>query len=155
MAGAARFGRGSLERPEFANDGVVADTRRSTEVGDQFLESLLNTAAKLFKLNYRPDIVRKKLYLSEVSLKSDKHLETACAGFKKFGDKLSDVLGRKFAFSSVAWWTDPETPNRNVQFRFERKLGAAFTEQRYFSSAPMQTEDHLNLLAELEKTLVG
>jgi len=137
------------------NDGVIADTRRSTKVSDQFIENLLNTAAKLYKLNYGPDIVRRKLYLSEINLKSDRHLETAYAGFKEFGDKLFDVLGRKFEFSSVAWWADPETPNRNAQFRFERKLGAAFSEQRYYSSAPMQTEDHLKLLVELEKILVG
>jgi hypothetical protein len=137
------------------NDGVIADTRRSTKVSDQFVENLLNTAAKLYKLNYRPDMVRRKLYLSEINLKSDRHLETAYAGFKEFGDKLFDVLGRKFEFSSVAWWTDPETPNRNVQFRFERKLGAAFSEQRYYSSAPMQTEDNLKLLEALEKILVG
>lgn len=136
------------------NDGVVADTRRSTKASDQFIENLLSAAAKLYKLNYGPDIVRRKLYLSELNLKSDRHLETTCAGFKLFGDKLSDALGRKFELSSVAWWTDPETPNRNVQFRFERKLGAAFSEQRYYSSAPMQTEDHLKLLLELENILV-
>lgn len=71
------------------NDGVVADTRSSTKDGDNFIEDLLKSAAKQFKLNYTPEMIRKRLYLSELNLRCDKTLENACPRLKGFGDKIS------------------------------------------------------------------
>lgn len=135
------------------NDGFVADTRTSTRASDSFLDDLLRGAASQFKLEYKPAKIRKRLYLSDVSLKCDKSLEDACPKLSAFADRVSTALGRPTKFSSVAWWTDPEIQTASVQFRFERKHGAAFSDQRYYSVAPLPTDDHLQLLQELENIL--
>ena len=134
-------------------DGFVADTRSSTDLSDNFLDDLLQRAAKQFELGYKPTTIRKKMYLSELSLHCDKSLEDVCPKLKAFADKVTTALNRSTKFSSVGWWTDPEMQSTLGQFRFERKYGAAFSDQRYYSVAPLRTADHLKLLEELEEIL--
>ena len=50
---------------------------------------------------------------------------------------------------------DPTAPNRLTNFVFERNALVPFSEQRYFSRAPLQTEEHLQLLNEFEELLLG
>ena len=135
------------------NDGFVADTRSTTDSSNEFLNDLLGNAASQFGLGYKPEKIRRRIYLSELSVKCDKSLEDACPKLKAFADRVTTALGRPTKFSSVAWWTDPETQTAIAQFRFERKYGAAFSDQRYYSVAPLRTDDHLELLQELEGIL--
>ncbi len=137
------------------NDGFVADTRSSTDSSDAFLDDLLGSAAKRFGLRYKPERIRKKIYLSELNVGCDKSLEDNCPKLKAFADRVTTALNRPTRFSSVAWLTDPETQAALAQFRFERKFGAAFSNQMYYSVAPLRTDDHRQLLDDLERIMAA
>jgi len=144
------------------NDGIIADTRSSTDDTDLFLNDVLESASKEFNLSYRPGLVRKKLYASEVNVRCDHPLSNLNPKLKAISDKLSTLVTTAlpplpplvFDFSAISFWAELLTPTP-VAFRFERKQNSSFSENRYYSSAPLQTPVHLSLLEELESILSG
>jgi hypothetical protein len=143
----------------FYGDGVVAETWSSTEQGDAFLEDLLHSSAIKYGLPYKPEMVRSKTYISELVVQLDHHLNKLnpkIAGFCKELDKLFakrnlppfEMTGMLFApDTSAASYKPPG-------LQIERKLGTAFTENRFWSRSPFTTSDHLRALEEFEKLLV-
>ena len=57
--------------------------------------------------------------------------------------------------SSLSFWWDYRSSDGRSPFQFERTPDIPFSERRYYSRAPLQTEDHLSLLNEFEDLLVG
>lgn len=56
----------------------------------------------------------------------------------------------KFDFQGISLGTNPELSEKPLLIRFEREVNTVFSENRYFSSAPLETKDHLSLLESLE-----
>lgn len=136
-------------------DGVVGDTRSSTEDTDLFLSDMLASAAKEFSLPYKAEIVRKKLYVSEITVRTGKSLATLNPKLATFATKLALVIGGQPApeLASIGFWPDIlPNPSASV-FRFERKFGAEFSDNRYYTRAPLQTSKHIELLEALETAL--
>jgi len=137
------------------NDGIVGDTRSSTEDTDLFLSDVLVSAAKEFSLPYTPEIVRRKLYVSEMTIRSVKGVATINPKLADFAKKLALATGTDSSpeLASIGFWPDVlPNPSASV-FRFERKWGAEFSDNRYYTRAPLQTGKHLELLRELETAL--
>src|SRR5271166_1810709 len=135
------------------SDGFVVDSRSSTKVSDDFMDEVLTRVAGDFDLAYNPKIVRKKLYASELNVRCKRGLQTLNPKLKDFANKLSKLMHSQVELSSVAFWSEQRASTPFSPFRFERKLNADFSENRYYSAAPLQTEDHLKLLDELEMIL--
>lgn len=136
-------------------DGIVGDTRSSTDDTDAFLSHVLQSAAKEFNLPYKPEIVRRKLYVSEMTVRCIRHLAIVNPKLTEFTGKLTHAVGAKspLEFASIGFWPDV-VPNPGASvFRFERKWGSEFSENRYYTRAPLQTEKHLEILQQLENAL--
>lgn len=135
------------------NDGIVADTRSSTEDTDKFLQDVLDTFAKEFNLPIRNEIIRKKLYHSELIVKTDKSLAFLNPRLSEFTTKLIALTGVKNSAlepSGIKFWA-LDTGNLQLsEFIFERQLGSMFAEQRYWSKAPLATSQHIEMLVLLE-----
>lgn len=140
-------------------DGLVADTRSSTRDTDAFLESMLSLAAQDFGLVYHPNMIQQKLYISELNVRPQHSLSGLNPRLQEFANRITSLSGiqdtHMFEPASISFWPDPSLPIRLAQFQFERKLNTAFSEERYFSRAPLQTDDHLKLLEEFEDLLIG
>lgn len=130
------------------NDGLVADTRSSTEDTDLFLTDVLETAAKEFSLPYKTDVIRKKLYLSELAVRTDKSLAVLNPKLAEFAEELSAITRSPVEFSGIGFWSESE-PAKSA-FRFERKWASEFAENRYYSRAPLSTVKHHAMLDRLE-----
>lgn len=140
------------------SDGVIADTRSSTEDSDAFLKDVLESVTKEFHLSYSPEIIRKKLYTSEVNVRTKCNLNRLNPKLTELNQKFGTMIGRdQVELAGISFWTDqvilqPQVP---LQFRFERKINTPFSENRYYSSAPVQTSQHLELLTDLEKIITA
>ena len=137
------------------NDGIVGDTRSSTDDTDAFLSDVVESFAQRFSSPYTPAIIRKKLYVSELNVRTAKKLMPLNPKLAKFAEKLSAVLPAKLPaeLSGIVFWPDVlPKPDQSI-FRFERKWGVEFSDNRYFSTASLQTDKHLILLEELELAL--
>lgn len=142
------------------NDGIVVDTTSSTAEGDRFIEDALKSAAKEFGLAYQPSIVRKRLYVSTLILRSRPGLLfNINPALEAFGERISETIGNTsashFNLSSISYWTEPNDSGVHKTFTLAPQAGKPFSEGRYFSEAPVKTEDHIRLLAELEQALQG
>ena len=141
------------------NDGFIADTRSSTKDTELFIEDALYSLVKDFGLVYKPEMLRKKLYVSELTLRTDRQLNNINPRMQAFVRKIISMIGTDdpglMELSSLSFWWDFRSSNGQSHFQFERAAGIPFSERRYNSRAPLQTEDHLSLLNEFEDLLLG
>lgn len=134
-------------------DGLVAETRHSTEATDQFLTSLLDLVSKNHGLKFEGNMVQSKRYTSELIVSSDIELDRLSETFSRFAAFLSTLEGASVDYraSAVSFSTDPQNPNSAQHFRFERRVGSRVAENRYFSQAALRTDDHMTAIEEWER----
>ena len=141
------------------NDGFIADTRSSTKDTELFIEDALYSLVKDFGLVYKQEMLRKKLYVSELTLRTDQQLNNINPRMQAFVRKIISMIGTDgpglMELSSLSFWWDFRSSNGQSHFQFERTASIPFSERRYYSRAPLHTEDHLSLLNEFEDLLLG
>lgn len=139
----------------FYNDGIIADTRSSTIHSDAFLEDVLSFAAQHFGVEYHPEIVYRKQYLSELILRAEHDLASACDRIAKLASRLNAIVGpqeQPFKWFGFELRKDPSIQSGPVVplFKFEREVQRPLSDNRYYSSAPLKTEAHEQLLRDFE-----
>lgn len=137
------------------NDGIVVDTRSSTDDCDEFLEDALNWMSSEYGLAAYADIPMKKMYISELNVIFDKQPKIVNPKLVPFIKELSSLIGSEQIgdahFMSLCLSTDQTLSANAPQFRFEREINTPFGENRYYSFSPTTTDVHLDLLAKLEE----
>ncbi len=140
----------------FYNDGVIADSGSSTNHTDAFLEDMYAKFSELFKMPPPESIIRKRVYLSQLYVSTDRSLEIINPKIKLISQYLSETVeegNELFELGGISFWPDQISKVPPAPFRFERKIGAPFSENRYYSVAPLSTDKHLELLDKLESIL--
>jgi len=139
------------------NDGIVVDTISSTQEADRFAANILDSAAREFGFSYEPEMVRKRLYVSTLIVKSDMALDVIHPSLAAFAERISAALGNgrgpKFKLKQLGFWTEPNDNGVHKTFTLMPQAAKLFSEHRYFSEAPLQTQDHFRLLEDLEGVL--
>ncbi len=162
-----RFGLGNFQKDQqnlrvdlsIYNDGLIADTRSSTNDSDVFLDEFLNWISTEFGFMPYNDVLRTKLYVSELVVQTDKSLNTLNPKLVNFAKKITSlIVGHEsnpisFETAGIQLWTNPNIINPPGPFRFERLTDVPFGENRYYSAAPLQTDLHLEILEEFENIL--
>lgn len=135
---------------------VGATTKTSTGDSMFFLTDLLNWAHEKFgidKTRQFPDFFHSMLELeferSLIRFEDFRPIGQAITNLVRgYGFKASD-----FELSGIQISLDPTTqvlPNL-TPFSLERRAGASFRENRYFSQAPLRTDDHMWVISEIER----
>lgn len=140
----------------FYNDGIIADTASSTRHSDAFLEDLLSFAAQHFGVTFRPDIVHQKRYISEMIVRAERDLSVACERIARLALRLTELSGTSESFQWFGFELrhDPKiSAPAEPSFKFEREVQKPSVLNRYFSSAPLQTEAHEELLRDFERIM--
>lgn len=141
------------------NDGLLADTRSSTEDSDAFLDEFLTYMVEEFDFVPYQEVLRIKSYVSELFIRTDKPLNALNPKLEKFAKLITSLIEghshHPVAFETVGitFWTDQTITLPPGPFRFERVSDIPFAENRYYSAAPLQTDAHLEVLMEFEKIL--
>jgi hypothetical protein len=138
------------------DDGLVADTRSSTDDADLFLEDLLSWAAEKYQLPLYSELGVRKIYASEITVSFRKTLDVFNEKFSAFVDAIKPGLpGQKDPMELVAviFGSDPAA-GRQQLLRIEREVSIPFSENRYYSYAPIKTVEHLKLLESFEHKAV-
>ncbi|MGA9770964.1 MAG: hypothetical protein WBV94_18155 [Blastocatellia bacterium] len=140
-------------------DGMVAETRSSTRDSEAFLEGIAEWIVKDFSLVFSPEMIRMKGYVSEVIVTSECLLNSLNPKLDKFANRLSSLVYTQtetyiYQPAALSFSCDLAKGLRPSPFRFERKNDVPFSENKYYSQAPLQTDIHLELLNELEQILV-
>jgi hypothetical protein len=132
-------------------DGFVANCMSSTDESAEFLADLAMWLKNDHGLTVpEPSEVN---HLSQIDFQSDMSLTAVNPSFPHFA-KTFDGFDerRKYEVGSIQFWTEEFGKAGTVAaVRIERKIGAPFSSNHYFSQAPVPTAVHLELIGEFEK----
>jgi len=140
------------------NDGLVADTRSSTEDSDLFLHDCMTWLHEEHGFLKYETVVRKKVYVSELHVTCEQLLNNLNLGLIDYRDEMShhdSGYGKlPVEVTGISLGYDPEdTMSKTINFKFERVVNVPFAQDRYYSLAPFPTQTHLSLLEKLEEIL--
>jgi hypothetical protein len=150
----------AIEKLTIYSDGIIVDTRSSTTDSEKIFEESLEWASEAFGLTYQPEMVTKRIYISEVVVRAEKPLNALNPGLEAFSREISKSfktftgIDVNHELSNVGFHYDAsEMKTPIAPFKFERLEDAPHSLNKYFSVAPLPTEEHLRLLEEFEKLL--
>ena len=135
-------------------NGIVVDTRASTDAGDALLTDIGNWLAKDFGLPAFTDLPVKRLYASELNIFLEKPPTFFNPKLKPFVDAVSATIADDATgpadFMMMQLTTDQTRSPSPSTFRIDREVSTSFSENRYYSYAPIATSAHIKLLQLLE-----
>jgi hypothetical protein len=155
-----KFGKKNIEKVTIYSSGLALDTTSSTRDSEEILEEALTWATEKLGLQYKREMVRRKAYVSQVTFYSGVPLLVVNPHLEALSRKVSEIVSANirlkstFAPSGILLAPDPESQTIPVSaFTIERRQGAAYSEGKYFSTAPLPTDIHLSLLEEFEQVV--
>jgi hypothetical protein len=166
-----QFGMGSLEDngqrfvvTDFIvyNDGIVAICEK-TDWAETFLENVVQWVIAEFGFRTPSSGIR-KLYSSTVVVDFETNLSQLFVSYERIAELISSraviiMPERKpMHFSRMDFEADKTELQGQValpKFILERRGGVKFSQERFFSIAPMHTADHIEVLTEIEKLAAG
>lgn len=158
---AGRIGNDVIDRLVIYNSGILVDTRSNTKTAQSMVEDALTWAMAKFDLNYRPGMVKRFVYLSQLTFYSEVSLNALSPALQKLADRVtaevSKILGEKIEYqtTSLAVQHDPlARKNPIAGFTIQPRVDTPFTERKYFSEAGLPTDLHLAILKEFEADMM-
>lgn len=140
------------------NTLLVVETRSSTADSKQILEDMLVWGAEKFGLNYKPGMIKQFGYVSDLTFHSDAPLLGVSPALNKLAITTSDAVSEiwhepiRYDPMVVTIGHDPLTRKYGIaSFTIQRRAETRFSENKYFSEAPLPTDVHLKLLEQYEK----
>lgn len=142
--------------------GVVVETPASTDVSEAMLQDVLDWGAESFGLSNRPDLIRRKGYVSELVFTSDMMLPTINPAINDLGKRVTESIAKNYhltlpyEISSINLHFDTNLSRQFfAAFRIERFENTPHHEKKYYSGAPLPTAEHIKLLEDFEAALTS
>jgi hypothetical protein len=153
-----RFGDIVIDKLSIFINGILIDTRSSTEDAERVLYDLLEIARKVFGAVVRP---QRMYFVSQLIFRSPLRLGLLNPVLQKVADRLSESVSadmrHSFDFEPTAVLINADLSQTKIapgMFSLERRADIPFEENTYFSNAPLRTGAHIALVEELEKNLI-
>jgi hypothetical protein len=154
-----RLGDIPIDRVSVFLNGIVIDTRSSTENSEKVLNDILTLAREAFGATIKP--VRQS-FVSQFIFRSDMRLAALSPLFPRIADILSQRasadLKHPFSFEPTAILLNVDTSQTKAApaiFSIERRAEIPFAENTYFSSAPLRSAEHIEIVKAFEASLLG
>jgi hypothetical protein len=153
----------TVEKFTIYRNGLLLDTRVSTEVSKQIILEGAEWAASTFGLTFAPEMISRWGFLSSVVFYSD------CPNLLRgspAATKMRDNIQRAVTESSgddtdweptVLTFHSESVPRKPVTapFTIQRRAETSFSENKYYSEAALPTDVHLALLEQFEADVVA
>ena len=139
----------------------------TTEIADKVLDDLITKLEQIFGFRYS-NSKQERIYQSNITVEFKGGLQEKIEGIKK----LQSIINREISRPSLPFeikrlaFGGGDVPNPQLlqlqptiealehsDFLLERRAGAPYEANRYFSVAPIKTADHIKLLELIEREL--
>jgi len=151
---AAGSAQHTIGRAAIFGDGIVVDSALSTDFCEAFLADILSYLSSQFGLTYRPEMIHTKIYTSELIVRTDKDLDGLFAPLAAVREQLDLLTGFRFEPIGFGFSIDLQvSATKPAPFKFEREINKNFSQQWYYSCAPLPTGQHEDLLRRMELLL--
>jgi hypothetical protein len=153
-----KIGNKAIKKLTIYETLIVLETRSNTSESKQLIEELLLWGAAKFDLAYNPGSIKRFGYVSDLTFYSDVPvLGAACPPLMDLAAKasaaLSDIWQEPVQYSpaNLAIGHDPLARKYGIApFTITHRAEARFSENKYFSEAPLPTDMHIAFLEEFE-----
>lgn len=139
---------------EIYKDGIIAETRSSTELAELFLSDAMHFARLEYGLYFEESMIRQRRYGSTLLFESAHGLDRLSNTLSELAAELQSETGRRYEVTGLTMGFDPIEINDGLgSFTIERRIGVPHAGDRFFSIAPLQTEKHIALLERFESLM--
>ena len=160
--GVGRLGDTVIEQLIIYTYGIVLDTRISTQESRRLLEEAFEWGRKELGFAYKPDMVKRWQYASSVTFRSTVQMTGVNSAVEKLAASVAkgvaDAMGENLKYDLAILSVDYDQLTRKHplgRFSIQRRDNTPFSENKYFSDAPLPTDIHIQLLEQFEKDLSG
>lgn len=154
-----RLGDIRIDRITIFLNGIVIDTRSSTEDSEKVLNDIISLALESFGAIIKP---ARQSFVSQFVFHSNMRLAALNPVFPKVAavltERASADLKHPFTFEPTAILLNADTAQAKTapaMFSIERRAEIPFAENTYFSNAPLRTAEHIELVKTFEASLPG
>ncbi|MCY4283708.1 MAG: hypothetical protein OXC25_13760 [Thiotrichales bacterium] len=160
----AEFGHGlfngnAIEALEIYNDGIIVTSRSDTNFIDEFIVDLTAWLESEHDYCMIETHTVSKMYESILLVETDRDifqpLDTYSKIFRMIEKALQDSCGLEIAYQNFGFALSADQTRNSalkpIPFRFERKEGIDFSRHNFFTTAPLKTKQHLEILSRLEQ----
>ena len=155
-----KFKDTAISKFSLYSDGVVAHASAPVEVVEQFVDDAVIWAEQSLQFEEISSLPSVQLFDSQVIVQCAVDFGSTLQKIEAFGRQISSLLdlygvtAKPYKIAGIGLQNDVPDAGmyRTAKFTFERKFDKPFSQNLYFSSAPLRSKDHLELLAQLERT---
>jgi hypothetical protein len=157
-----RWGDVTIEAVKIYNNGILLDTRISTAESERIIGEALTWAASKFGLVYSPKMITRRGYVSNLTFRSDapilgKDNSPVARLVQGVSEAFSKITGDKTPWGpSILTLNSEHIPRKplHAPFTIQRRAETTFSENKYFSEAPLPTDQHIALLEAFEADVI-
>jgi hypothetical protein len=132
---------------EYYSDGLIANTRHSTEAADAFLAELISWIGSQLGVSYSSTLTRKRVYKNELVIELRSNLQDLCDKTIRFSERLANIAGRAAQPTGLIFGSE----DHRVTFTIDRRDNTPFDANRFYSVSSMTTTQHLLALDAFEQ----
>jgi hypothetical protein len=155
-----RAGKQVIDKIIILNSGIYLDTQTNTTVSERLWYELMDWSVETFGISFKREMVKRCAYVSNVTFYSDAPLLTVNPIFDEIGTLVTSEVeknfGKRLDYEPAAvsiTYDQLSTKIGPAAFTLQRREGVPFEENKYFSTAPLRTEVHLDLIEKWEKAM--
>jgi hypothetical protein len=156
------LGNVAIERFVIWKNLLVLETRINTDASKNAIEDILQWGADQFAFRYERGDIKRFAYISDIAFHSEAELITYDPVLQWLSKVSSSVLTEiwqepvEYRTTSIKIGHDPVLRHLGIApFSLERRGQARFSDNEYFSEAPLPTNTHLELLHQFEARVIN
>ena len=142
------------------NTGILLDTRANTKLSQEIIEEALIWGKEKFGLTYKPGMISRFAYVSQLTFYSDVTLDALNPALKKLAERVtsavSEIHREQIDYQTTALMIQHDLLKRKnalAAFTITPRIETPLSEHKYFSEAPLPTDLHWEFLEEFEAAL--
>jgi len=157
-----KFTDGTVDQLQIYTHGLVLDTRLSTDVSEKLLYDTLAWTKSELGLHFDERMIKRRGYGSQLTFESEMKMSKINRAVGEIADaissKLSATMGQTVIYEPTGLLFNLDQSVTKLMpgaFSIERRAEIPFSDKKYFSNAPLETQDHIELLKTFEAYLLS
>ncbi len=154
-------GKRGISKFQIFSNGILSESAEGTEYCDEFFNDVISWVNEKFDLDIFENDNLGRVYRNEMEFESTLPLENLIRPMAFITRSIPELLSKYgqqehvYEATGLFWNIDPTKAVEPIpsQFTIERRAGRSHDENSYYSRAPLQTRDHIELLTNLERKL--
>jgi hypothetical protein len=142
------------------NHAIYVDTSSSTADSEALLHDMLLWLSKNHGVLFHPGMIKRTSYVSQLTFFSDLMMKAFAPAVLKVAARLTERVPEyyqqllNYQPSALVVSFDPLSVKVGPShFSIERRADSPYEENKFFSAAPLPTDEHIQMLEELETDL--